>query len=68
MPFGLFQKGDENNLLELHSAKVVSAGCEGKVKIFNAYILPTQDHQIGDRRWRNAFVILFSFILISMVL
>lgn len=48
MPFGLFQKGDENNLLELHSAKVVPAGCEGKVKIFNAYILLTQDYQIGD--------------------
>ena len=53
--FGLFQKWDENNLLELHSAKVVPAGCEGKVKIFNAYKSATQDRQIGDRRWRNAF-------------
>eukprot|EP00435_Cladocopium_sp_Y103_P065176 s223_g27.t1 len=51
----LLMKWDQHDLLELHSAKVVSPGCEGKVKIFNAYKSPEHDRQIGDRRWRNAF-------------
>ena len=53
--FSLLAKWDQNNLLELHSARTVQPGPEGKVKVFNAHKSLTQDRQIGDRRWRNAY-------------
>ena len=53
--FRLLMKWDSQNLLELHSVRVVPPGHEGKVKIFNAHKSSRQDRQIGDRRWRNAF-------------
>lgn len=53
--FSLLAKWDQNNLLELHSARTVQPGPEGKVKVFNAHKSLTQDWQIGDRRWRNAY-------------
>ena len=51
----LLMKWDKLGLLELHSCRTVPAGCEGKVKIFNAAKNKEVDRQIGDRRWRNAF-------------
>lgn len=51
----LLRKWNHFGLLELHSAKVVHPGQEGKVKIFNAFKSLSQDRQIGERRWRNAF-------------
>eukprot|EP00438_Fugacium_kawagutii_P011937 Skav228683 [mRNA] locus=scaffold111:87828:94995:- [translate_table: standard] len=50
----LLLKWDTMNLLELHSARTVGPGPEGKVKIFNAAKSSDVDRQIGDRRWRNA--------------